>query len=402
MSSLAPSSHSHSSAPRAARALLALLERLPHGRLTLHTPDGRTLVFGQSGGRPAATLRLSDWGVCTRALSRGDVGFAQDWIDGRWQTDCLPSLLDLLVANRDALDRAVYGSRLGQLYFRLRHWLRRNSKAGSRRNIAAHYDLGNDFYRLWLDPSLSYSSALFGQAGATLEQAQHAKLDRVLEQLRLPAGARVLEVGCGWGGFAEAAARRGLHVTGLTLSVEQLNFARQRLDDAGLGDRTEFRLQDYRDAHGQWDGIASIEMFEAVGERFWPVWFESLHRNLVPGGRAVVQTITIDEALFERYRSGTDFIQQYVFPGGMLPTRALFERMAREHGLAVLDTHAFGQDYARTLALWRETFMARLADVRAQGFDDRFIRLWEFYLAYCEAAFAHGNTDVMQFTLLRT
>lgn len=383
--------------PRSAAIIVRLLERLSSGSLCLDLPDGSRRNFGR--GEPSASISIRDWRVFDDAMSRGDVGFAEGWIDGRWTTDSLAKLLSLLVINRRELDAAIYGTWWGQLFDRLRHLFRANTRSGSRRNIHAHYDLGNAFYQLWLDPGMTYSSALFeGDSARSLEAAQHAKNRRLLDQLALPSGASVLEIGCGWGGFAEAAAARGLHVTGLTLSTEQLAYARDRLSLTARG-QAHFVLRDYRDETGLYDGIASVEMFEAVGERYWPAWFESVARCLKPGGRAAIQTITIDDTLFERYRQGTDFIQQYVFPGGMLPTRTGFAALARKAGLEVCAEHVFGPDYALTLKLWRERFMSVLDDVRAMGFDDRFIRTWEFYLAYCEAAFSHGNTDVVQFTL---
>ena len=386
------------SVPRAARPLLRMLGRLTHGRLLLTLPGGETLSFGS--GESAVPLQLLNWKPLTAALARGDVGFAESWIAGDWRCERLIDVLDLMLANRTALEGAIYGNSLTRLVDRLRHLIKHNSRRGARRNIEAHYDLGNAFYRLWLDDTMTYSSALFGgETELALPQAQAAKYRRILEQLGLPPGASVLEIGCGWGGFAEQAARGGLRVKGLTLSHEQLAFANQRLTDAGLGARAGCVLQDYRDERQRHDGIVSIEMFEAVGERYWPRYFETLARCLAPGGRAVVQTIVIDDRLFDRYRRGTDFIQQFVFPGGMLPSPSVFEAQARRAGLQVLDRFAFGQDYARTLARWRETFMAQLAAVRAQGFDERFIRTWEFYLAYCEAAFRHRSTDVIQFTL---
>ena len=386
------------SPPAAARAVLALLQRLRHGRLVVGLPDGRTLSFG--AGEPSATIRIADWKVFGATLARGDIGFAETWIDGDWTTDSLPALLRVLLANRDVIDRAIYGGRWGGALYRLRHLFNRNSRAGSRRNIHAHYDLGNAFYEVWLDPSMTYSSALFGDRPTrTLQDAQHAKYRRILDRLALPAGARVLEIGCGWGGFAETAARDGLHVTGLTLSTEQHAWATRRLAEAGLADRARFLLQDYRDERGRYDAIVSIEMFEAVGEAYWPSYFGTLERCLVPGGQALVQTITIRDALFERYRRGTDFIQQYVFPGGMLPSPGAFERGARDAGLRVEDAFAFGRDYARTLSAWRDAFLAGLPRIAAQGFDARFARTWEFYLAYCEAGFSQGDIDVVQYAL---
>ena len=384
--------------PTPARLVIRLLERIRHGSLALTLPAGHTVVLGR--GTPCASLRLRNWKPFDAALRRGDIGFAESFIAGDWDTDSLAGVLDVAVANRDLLERAVYGRWWGGLVDRVRHLLNRNSRAGSRRNIHAHYDLGNDFYRLWLDPSMTYSSALFGaHEGRTLEQAQQAKYRRILDELGLQAGGRVLEIGSGWGGFAELAARDGMRVKGLTLSTEQLAYARERIARAGLADRAEFALQDYRDERERYDGIASIEMFEAVGQAYWPAYFDVLRRALAPRGRAVIQTITIADELFERYRRGTDFIQQYVFPGGMLPSPAVFEAHARRAGLRVVRSLAFGQDYARTLALWREAFASRIAEVRALGFDERFERIWEFYLAYCEAAFRHENTDVRQFTL---
>ena len=386
--------------PAAARAILSLLERLQVGRLLVTTPAGASLSFGH--GEPHASIRLANWKVFGASLSRGDIGFAESWISGDWQTDSLPALLKVLLANRDVIERAIYGHWWGQALYRIKHLLNRNSKAGSRRNIHAHYDLGNPFYAVWLDPSMTYSSALFGNEPArSLQDAQTAKYRRILDQLALPPGARVLEIGCGWGGFAELAARDGLHVTGLTLSTEQHAWATRRLADAGLGEQARFLLQDYRDEKGQFDAIVSIEMFEAVGERYWPSYFETLRRCLRPGGRAVVQTITIDDTLFERYRRGTDFIQQYIFPGGMLPSPEVFSRQARSAGLALDDAFGFGLDYARTLAIWRDSFLEALPQITAQGFDARFARTWEFYLAYCEAGFAQRSTDVVQFTLRR-
>jgi cyclopropane-fatty-acyl-phospholipid synthase len=391
--------HASETVPAAAQALMRLLQRIERGRLTLFTPAGNVHVFGD--GLPQASIRLANWNVFGASLSRGDIGFAETWIAGDWETDSLADLLSLMVANRRVIETAIYGSWWGQLAYRLRHALfNRNTRSGSRRNIHAHYDLGNAFYQAWLDETMTYSSALFnGDTSLSLQQAQHAKYRRILERLALPPGARVLEIGCGWGGFAEAAARDGLHVTGLTLSTEQLSWARQRLERAGLADRAQLELRDYRDETGRYDAVVSIEMFEAVGERYWPTYFDTVRRCLKPGGRAVIQSITIDAAIYERYRRGTDFIQQYVFPGGMLPSPPAFERSAREAGLAVDESFAFGSDYARTLRHWREAFVAKLPAVAAQGFDKAFARTWEFYLAYCEAGFAHGNTDVMQFTL---
>ena len=393
-------------APPAATIILKLLAKLQHGPLTLTTPDGVCRQFGAiptAASGPSLKLELRNWNLFAAAMRSGDIGFAESYIAGDWSTSDLPGLIELLARNRDQIESLVYGSWLGSLVYRLKHLLNRNSKAGSRKNIHAHYDIGNPFYQLWLDPSMTYSSALFTkESGANLELAQAAKYRRILDQLTLAPGARVLEIGCGWGGFAEIAAREaGAVVTGLTLSSQQLAHARKRIDDAGLANQVDLQLCDYRDSCGQYDAIASIEMFEAVGEAYWPSYFACIARSLKPGGRACVQTIVIADDLFERYRKGTDFIQQFIFPGGMLPSPSVFVRLAAEHGLEVIDQFGFGIDYADTLVAWRRAFHARLGAVRGQGFDERFIRTWEFYLCYCEAAFRARNTDVMHFTLVK-
>jgi cyclopropane-fatty-acyl-phospholipid synthase len=279
--------------------LLAALARIRHGAVLLQAPDGGTALYGE-GAQPV-TLKLANWKLCGAVLRSGDIGFAESFIAGDWSTDDLPGLVALLARNRAALESLVYGSWWGGLLYRARHLLNRNSRRGSKKNIHAHYDLGNAFYRRWLDPSMTYSSALFLEPGMGLEQAQAAKYARILAQLQVEQGARVLEIGCGWGGFAETAARGGMHVTGLTLSREQLAYAQARLADAGLAAQADLKLRDYRDAGGQYDAIASIEMFEAVGQQYWPDYFACVARNLKPGGRACVQTITIADDLFERY-----------------------------------------------------------------------------------------------------
>lgn len=385
--------------PARARFILQLLSRLKHGALHLELPDGQISHFGDNSY--PVTLRVHDWSLCDAVLNSGDIGFAETFIDGSWSTDNLARLIELFTRNRQSLESLIYGKWWAKMVYRLRHLLNRNSRTGSRKNIHAHYDIGNDFYRLWLDPSMTYSSALFSNGPAdSLQDGQVAKYRRILSQLAVAPGARILEIGCGWGGFAEIAAREGgVQVRGLTLSAEQLQFAQQRLADAGVAEQTDLLLMDYRDSDERYDAIASIEMFEAVGEAYWPTYFECVSRNLKPGGRACIQTIVIADELFERYRTGSDFIQQYIFPGGMLPSPAVFRAQAERQGLRVVEEFAFGRDYARTLAEWRDAFKQKLTDVRAQGFDDHFLRTWEFYLAYCEAGFRAGNINVMQFTL---
>jgi len=377
---------------RDTRTVFGLLESLEHGRLEIVMPDGSCTVFGEGGS--GVELHVRDQAMFGRVLARGDIGLAEAYLDGLWDASDITALLALLANNRKTLSRAIYGSWRRLFAARIRHWLNRNSRAGSKRNIMAHYDLGNDFYRLWLDESMTYSSALYRpQDDGTLFSAQQAKYARILERLRVPEGGRILEIGCGWGGFAEMATQAGLGVTGLTLSPAQLLWAQRRVPQADL------RLQDYRDVQERFDGIVSIEMFEAVGEQWWPAYFAAVARALEPGGRAVIQSIVIRDDLFAAYRRGTDFIQQYIFPGGMLPSPSAFRAAAQAQGLRVTDEFAFGRDYGRTLAEWREAFEAQWPRIAAQGFDETFRRLWRFYLSYCEAGFLAGNIDVLQFEL---
>lgn len=409
---LSPSAAAPRRTPARARRVLNLLERLPHGQLDLEQPDGRLLHLPRPpSGAADAHCVLHDWQALERTLKSGDIGLAEGYIAGEWDSPDLAALLRLCMANRDHVQSLVYGSWWGRLGYRLRHLLQRNTRAGSARNIHAHYDLGNDFYRLWLDPGMSYSAAWFqgrtGQAlrNADLQQAQQAKLRRTLDEVRLQPGQRLLEIGCGWGGLAEAAAQEfGARVTGVTLSREQLVWGQQRMQQSGLADAVELRYQDYRDlparhAGEPFDAIVSIEMFEAVGREYWRGYFQTLRDCLKPGGLACIQTITLREDLFARYLRSTDFIQQYIFPGGLLPSIPAFEQEARRAGLVVEGRMSFGRDYAETLRRWRQSFEERMEAVRAQGFDERFVRIWTFYLAYCEAAFDTGNTDVVQFTL---
>jgi cyclopropane-fatty-acyl-phospholipid synthase len=392
-------------APAAARQILRLLQRLQVGTLDLQMPDGSQAHFGHGrAGEPHAAIRLVDWQVCAAALKSGDIGFAETFIEGRWTSPDLVALLKLFLANRDALESVIFGSWWGSLLYRAKHLLNRNSRRGSRKNIHAHYDIGNPFYRLWLDETMNYSSALFeGDLSRPTAQAQLAKVRRALQAVQVQPGQRLLEIGCGWGALAEAAAGEfGARVVGVTLSDEQLAFAKERMARHGLAERVDLRLQDYRDiADGPFDAIASIEMFEAVGRAYWGDYFRTLRDQLKPGGRACIQSITIRDDLFERYVRSTDFIQQYIFPGGLLPSASAFRAEAARAGLEVVDEFAFGTDYAETLRRWRTGFLARDGQVRQLGFDTRFMRIWEFYLAYCEAAFATGNTNVVQFTLRR-
>jgi cyclopropane-fatty-acyl-phospholipid synthase len=390
-------------APAAARTVFALLRKLHIGVLDVQLFDGTQLQFGHAReGEPRAAMRLLDWSPCRAVLKSGDIGLAESYIEGRWSTPDLAALLRLFLANREAIDKIIYGSLLGSLWYRVKHLLRRNSRQGSRKNIHAHYDIGNAFYTLWLDGTMNYSSALFeGDLAQSTEAAQLAKMRRALRECGIQPGQRLLEIGCGWGAVAELAATEfDAKVLGVTLSHEQLAFGQERLRGQPKSASGELRLQDYRDLdEAPFDAIVSIEMFEAVGRAYWGEYFATLRRQLAPLGRACVQTITIRDDLFERYVRSTDFIQQYIFPGGMLPSAQVFRAEAAKAGLEVVDEFAFGADYAETLRRWRVQFLAHETEVRRQGFDTRFMRTWEYYLAVCEAAFEAGNTSVVQFTL---
>ena len=384
--------------------LLGLLAQLQSGHLKLTLPNQEVKEFGIKSDSLHAEIQILDWSVFKQVLSHGDIGFAESYIRGEWNTPDLQALLELTARNRAILDKAIFGSWLGSLAYRLRHWFRDNSKSGSRKNIHAHYDLGNAFYTLWLDPTMSYSSAWFSEGDKqSLMDAQRAKIARILESIHTKAGDHILEIGCGWGGFMEEALRNDNQITGLTLSTEQRDFAESRLQKVSAklsgSKKFEVRLQDYRDCAEQYDGIASIEMFEAVGENHWGEYFQIIAKRLKAGGKACIQTIVIAEDLFDRYRQSTDFIQQYVFPGGMLPSPSKFKAAAASAGLEVEAEFTFGADYAKTLCLWRDSFNQKIDEIYRLGFDEAFIRLWNFYLMYCAAGFSEKNIDVVQYTL---
>ncbi|NBU59879.1 MAG: class I SAM-dependent methyltransferase [Betaproteobacteria bacterium] len=395
-------------ASRARRVFAMLLGALRSGSVRVTFPDGVTQDLGS--GPLAAQLTIRDESVFGHTLAYGDIGFAECWMDGRWSVDDLAALLTVLARERDAIARGLHGEVLFLLGHKLWTLFRANTRRGARKNIEAHYDLGNDFYRLWLDPTMTYSSAWFGEncageaaasTGLSLEDAQRAKVRRMLVRAGVQVGDRVLEIGCGWGGLAEIAATEfGAHVHGITLSPAQLAFAQERAQRGGWADRASFELRDYRDVTETFDRIVSCEMFEAVGEAYWPSYFAQVSRCLKPGGRAVVQTITIRDDLFPAYRKGTDFIQRYIFPGGKLPSPGVFARLAGQAGLRVDGDLAFGSDYARTLAEWDRRFVAVHDAVIGMGYDERFCRMWRFYLAYCEAGFTAGSIDVHQFELM--
>jgi cyclopropane-fatty-acyl-phospholipid synthase len=391
------------SIPALARAFLACLEHVRDGHLVLTTPTGESQVFGDPHSAPGARLTIHDWRACAAILKSGDIGFAEAYREGWIDTLDLTNVLRLAIRNETALQRTIHGSALGRFWFNVLHRLRPNTRRGSKKNIHAHYDIGNAFYRLWLDTTWTYSSALFhGDYTLPLERAQINKYQHIIDTLNLMPGDRVLEIGCGWGGFALHAARQGIHVDGITLSKAQATLMQQCIAQEGLEDYASVRLCDYRDVTGQYDAIVSIEMFEAVGERYWPVYFQTLRERLKPGAQAVVQTITIREDRFRHYRRSSDFIRQYIFPGGMLPSVERFRDVARENGLDAEVAVAFGRDYAETLRRWARTFERYTPEVKAQGYDETFIRTWALYLAYCEAGFDEGTTDVVQFCIQRS
>ncbi len=388
--------------PRWCETVFALIRRLEVGSISFTLPDGRTFIArGQKPG-PAGHFDVHDGRLFARMVREGDLGFLEAYLDGWWDTPDLQALMDVALLNNDQIGYSFPGSGVVRAYERLRHWLRANTRRGSRRNIAYHYDLGNEFYRLWLDPSMTYSSALFSGQGETLEQAQRNKYASICDRMRLTPGDHVLEIGCGWGGFAEyAISERGARVTGLTLSREQHDFARQRLFERGLAERAEIVMRDYREEQGTYDGVASIEMFEAVGERYWPAFFRTVFQRLRPGGLASIQMITVADNLFESYRRGTDFIQKYIFPGGMLAAPSVALGRAEAAGLIHVGSMEFGESYSRTLRAWYDDFNERWDEIAQLGFDERFRRMWNMYLTSCAACFAAGTTDVTQISLRR-
>jgi len=388
-------------APASAKAVLLALLQIKDGAALITLPDGRVLRFGEENAEPIP-FSINDYRFARRVLFGGDIGFAEGLMAGEWESEDLAGLLTLLAKNVERFHRLLEGSALGKFANWIRHLSNANTKRGARRNILAHYDLGNRFYESWLDASMTYSAARFDAQVRDLESAQHAKYDALAKHLDLKPGEHVLEIGCGWGGFAEFAAREyGVRVTGITISDEQLAYARARMERAGLSDRLEIRRQDYRDVEGQFDKVASIEMFEAVGEQYWPAYFAKIAQVLKPGGRAGLQIITIRDDIFAQYRKRADFIQRYVFPGGMLASIERLKDETAKAGLAWRKAEAFGQSYADTLAEWARRFKAKWTDIRALGFDERFKQLWLFYLSYCEAGFRTGRTDVVQLELTK-
>jgi len=388
--------------PRYFAQVFQKAQGLQNGRLDLILPDGRRFRADAPAPGPYAVVEVHNDDLFARLIREGDIGFSDAYLDGWWSTPDLQSFMDLVHADNDAIYDGFYGLALLRAFERLRHWLRGNSRTQARKNIAHHYDLGNDFYRLWLDETMTYSSALFRSGQESLEKAQEQKYASMVDRMGVKPGDHVLEIGCGWGGFAEyAAGERGLRVTGLTISQAQYDYAVERMARAGLSDRVEIKLQDYRDERGLYDGIASIEMFEAVGEKYWPVYFDTLRERLKPGANATLQIITLQEKRFEVYRKGVDFIQKHIFPGGMVPSPSALRREVERAGLDIRDSMEFGRCYSDTLRRWHETFNDRWDDVARLGFDDRFRRMWNYYLTSCAGAFQSGNCDVTQITVTR-
>ena len=385
--------------PRAVRFALGYPLKIRSGALTMVLPDGRRLLFRGHEPGPSAELIVRDYRFARRLMFEGDLGFAEAFMRREWDSPDPAGLLYFFCINIEAIAHMPRHNPVARLLQHYRHWRNRNTKAQARRNIMAHYDLGNTFYRAWLDPSMTYSSAYFGAGAASLPEAQRAKYRLLADQLGLKPGDHVLEIGCGWGGFAEHAARLGIRVHGVTISPSQLAFGQERMRHQQLDHLAHLELCDYRDLDGKYDAIVSIEMFEAVGERFWQTYFDTVSARLKAGGRALIQSITIDEAVFERYRDSADFIREFIFPGGMLPSHERFSRCALRAGLTTRDRFHFGRDYAETLRRWNDAFQAQRETIAAQGFDERFRRLWQLYYVFCEVGFDEGQTDVVQFLL---
>jgi cyclopropane-fatty-acyl-phospholipid synthase len=388
--------------PMGMKTALRIFLRLPNGQLTIRFPNGQKLTFKGKSLGPIAELHVHDFKFVRRALAGGDIGLGEGYMEGEWSTPDLTALLSFFSVNLDSKPDIVAGGPVTRLFHWAYHQLRANTKSGARKNIEAHYDLGNDFYEKWLDPSMTYSSARYTKPEQSLEDAQHEKYRALADSIDLQEGDHVLEIGCGWGGFAEYAARdRGARVTCLTLSTEQREYAIERMDKLQLGDMVDIKLQDYRDETGVYDKIASIEMFEAVGQEYWPSFFNKVHDCLKPGGKAGLQIISIRDDLFETYAKRADFIQRYIFPGGVLPSLTRLKEEFASAQLKLDRVEAFATDYADTLADWMKRFTAAWSDIQPLGFDNRFRRMWEFYLAYCEAGFRTGRIDVAQYAVSR-
>jgi len=400
--SILTSTQGEKNLPRYFAAVFEIAGKLNHGRLEFHLPDGR--IFCAEGRNPGLTavIHVHNPDCFARLIREGDMGFSDAYLEGWWSTPDLQVFMDAIIDRNEEVFDGFPGMGLVRMFERFRHWMNSNTKEQAKKNISYHYDLGNAFYAKWLDETMTYSSALFSSAQEDLSKAQIAKYKSMVDQMGVKPGDHVLEIGCGWGGFAEYAAKhRGLRVTGLTISQEQHDYAVERMKRAGIADRVEIVMRDYRDETGVYDGIASIEMFEAVGEKYWPVYFKTVRERLKPGANATLQIITLAEKRFEAYRKGVDFIQKHIFPGGMLPSVSALSEQINRAGLTRLHSIEFGESYSLTLRRWHETFNDKWDEVREMGFDDRFRRMWNFYLTSCAAAFQSGNCDVTQVTMKR-
>ena len=398
--SVLTSTNNQQNLPRYFARVFDLVGKLNSGRVDFILPDGRRFRAEGSKPGPVAEVTINNPDVFARLVREGDLGFCDAYLDGWWTTPDLQAFMDFIHADNDDMYDGFPGMALVRAWEKARFWLQSNTKRQALKNISYHYDLGNDFYSLWLDDTMTYSSALFNTSQESLEKAQIAKYASMVDQMGVKPGDHVLEIGCGWGGFAEYAAKeRGLKVTGLTISKEQLEYAQKRIKSRGLSDKVNLKLQDYRDETGVYDGVASIEMFEAVGEKYWPVYFDKIKQCLKPGKQATLQIITIQDARWEVYRKSVDFIQKYIFPGGMLPSPSVLRKEVHKAGLSVQHSIEFGKSYSQTLRRWFEVFNNKWDNISAMGFDDRFRRMWNFYLTSCAATFESGNCDVTQITL---
>tara|TARA_B100000405_G_scaffold138551_1_gene96986 strand:+ start:439 stop:1656 length:1218 start_codon:yes stop_codon:yes gene_type:complete len=398
--SVLTSTNNQQNLPRYFARVFDLVGKLNSGRVDFILPDGRRFRAEGSKPGPVAEVTINNPDVFARLVREGDLGFCDAYLDGWWTTPDLQAFMDFIHADNDDMYDGFPGMALVRAWEKARFWFQSNTKRQALKNISYHYDLGNDFYSLWLDETMTYSSALFNTSQESLEKAQIAKYASMVDQMGVKPGDHVLEIGCGWGGFAEYAAKeRGLKVTGLTISKEQLDYANKRIKSKGLSDKVNLKLQDYRDETGVYDGVASIEMFEAVGEKYWPVYFDKIKQCLKPGKQATLQIITIQDARWDVYRKSVDFIQKYIFPGGMLPSPSVLRQEIHRAGLSVQHSIEFGKSYSQTLRRWFEVFNNKWDNISAMGFDDRFRRMWNFYLTSCAATFESGNCDVTQITL---
>lgn len=391
-----------SGVPAGFRLAGMMVLRARRGTIRFDLPDGRKVMFDHGIKGPNAVVEVHDFNFANRAMAGGDVGFAESYMDQEWSTPNLTAVLEFFSENFEAAGKLAVGGFMVKFANIMRHIFNRNTKAGSKRNIIAHYDLGNEFYESWLDQTMTYSSALYTSPNLTLEEAQTQKYARIADQISLSEGKTVLEIGCGWGGFAEYAAKeRGAKVTCLTISPSQRDWALERMQREGISDRVNIKLEDYRDHRGQYDSVASIEMFEAVGESYWPSYFAKVHDSLNDEGKAALQIITINDDLFAKYRKRADFIQRYIFPGGMLPSESALREQVSAASLSLEEAHYFGPDYAKTLRIWAKAFEERWGQIAHMGFDERFRRMWRFYLSYCEAGFDNGRINVGHFRLAK-